>query len=439
MSDYCKELSETFNITFHEKGARWVLENGVFKYKFMGEKKFNCSIEERLPENLCTLFNEYNGFKIYFACTLFSLLKPLFKHCRLPVDFYVNIHNIDGKLNTDDFFDFYRQQAYFICNPRNGSNIDNMDESLNKHFEFTSHRAFKFETHKNFPSVFQKYNFSKNKKKESKKFSPVSCKSILASENLAIFISPEGDSCCVTNEANCLTININSIPRYDGSIYNASVRNAIMGFYSDFLRYISEDSSFIITNVKPCFEKQLKILGTKRANATSAQKQVAIMLTTLKLASEFAEWKKGEMEKKELRTNFIWISIIDSCKNLFKTFADKKVAERSDFAAFISCCIEKKDKVIYNTGEEKSEYIYLHYKEYWDSFKKYCDSNDIIVNTSKGGFCRENLKEYIKLQYQPTPTGTRHYDYIKTINGQKTRVLAINRSILKCAKTHETK
>ena len=79
--------------------------------------------------------------------------------------------------------------------------------------------------------------------------------------------------------------------------------------------------------------------------------------------------------------------------------------------------------------------IYLHYKQYWPAFQKYCKKHGIILSDSAAQFRREKLNGYIKPQYIAGGSKYPRYDYRKKVDGIEASVLNVRPNILKLAES----
>ena len=79
--------------------------------------------------------------------------------------------------------------------------------------------------------------------------------------------------------------------------------------------------------------------------------------------------------------------------------------------------------------------IYLHYKQYWPAFQKYCKENRIILTVSAAHFRKNELSGYLKPQYNTCGSKYFRYDYRKKVDGREATVLNVSPSILRLIKS----
>ena len=125
-----------------------------------------------------------------------------------------------------------------------------------------------------------------------------------------------------------------------------------------------------------------------------------------------------------------WIAVQDSLAYLRTCVIHH--ADTADFAQFVKCCITEKHEVLFF---QDTDGIYLHYKQYWPAFQKYCKKHGIILSDSAAQFRRAKLNGYIKPQYTAGGSKYPRYDYRKKVDGREVSVLNVRPNILKLAES----
>ena len=162
-----------------------------------------------------------------------------------------------------------------------------------------------------------------------------------------------------------------------------------------------------------------KEIGVFKKNAARDQRYCATLLISLLIADQYAT-----------KNTMFWIAVQDSLAYLRTCVIHH--ADTADFAQFVKCCITEKHEVLFY---QDTDGIYLHYKQYWPAFQKYCKKHGIILSDSAAQFRRAKLNGYIKPQYTAGGSKYPRYDYRKKVDGREASVLNVRPNILKLAES----
>ena len=162
-----------------------------------------------------------------------------------------------------------------------------------------------------------------------------------------------------------------------------------------------------------------KEIGVFKKNAARDQRYCATLLISLLIADQYAT-----------KNTMFWIAVQDSLAYLRTCVIHH--ADTADFAQFVKCCITEKHEVLFF---QDTDGIYLHYKQYWPAFQKYCKKHGIILSDSAAQFRRAKLNGYIKPQYTAGGSKYPRYDYRKKVDGREVSVLNVRPNILKLAES----
>lgn len=213
---------------------------------------------------------------------------------------------------------------------------------------------------------------------------------------------------------NVLSLHVNMDSKSNGFPNDYERHNCIMGGYVGFLKSINHGGmTEFRAACKEASKKAYQDLGTLKKDATRQQHYQAKLLCSIYVAQHYA-----------IKNTLFYVAVQDTLVYLKKHIAHLATAE--DFAQFLRCT-STDDSVIFHCDDTG---IYLHYKQYWLAFQKYCENHGIVLSVSAAQFRRTVLKNYIRPQYQASGGKYLRYDYRKKVDGREAVVLNVDPKIL---------
>lgn len=197
----------------------------------------------------------------------------------------------------------------------------------------------------------------------------------------------------------------------------------IKAFYYQFMRVLEgKERKELRKELKRSYTTALKAISMRPDTPTKDEEHKACLLGALYFAwntcKTTGDWGLNRYEP-ILRRHI---------KNVIDILG--RVAMAKDFALFVKEASDQNTPIIF--CEDKNS-IYLHYKEYWDSFMNYCEKRGVSLSYSAGMFRREVLapQGYIRPQYRGQRPKTQiRYDYRKKKRkGEEATVLNVSRDI----------
>ena len=207
--------------------------------------------------------------------------------------------------------------------------------------------------------------------------------------------------------------------------YYFYLHEQIKAIYFKFMQLLTETScDDIVKSLTRMYTKALSDVAMRPNEPTMDEMHKACLLGALHFAREvFAENESGK------RANNYLLGHIEKVRLILG-----RVATAKDFAVFVKVMLAKKDTVVFYWDEKG---IYLHYKEYWDQFREFCEEQGVLLRYSAGMFRREVLapQGYIRPQYRSSRPGAQiRYDYRKkNQEGEEAVVLNVSLDILRLA------
>ena len=162
-----------------------------------------------------------------------------------------------------------------------------------------------------------------------------------------------------------------------------------------------------------------KEIGVLKKDAARDQRYCATLLISLLIANQYAA-----------KNTMFWIAVQDSLAYLRTCVIHH--ADTEDFARFVKYCTAEDHEILFY---QDADGIYLHYKQYWPAFQKYCRENRIILTVSAAHFRKNELSGYLKPQYNTCGSKYLRYDYRKKVDGREATVLNVSPSILRLIKS----
>ena len=162
-----------------------------------------------------------------------------------------------------------------------------------------------------------------------------------------------------------------------------------------------------------------KEIGVFKKDATREQQYCATLMISLLIANQYAA-----------KNTMFWVSVRDSLTYLRTCVIHH--ADTEDFARFVKYCTAEDHEILFY---QDADGIYLHYKQYWPAFQKYCKENRIILTVSAAHFRKNELSGYLKPQYNTCGSKYLRYDYRKKVDGREATVLNVSPSILRLIKS----
>ena len=354
---------------------------------------------------------------LLFTSTLFSISKPLMTAAELPTAFVLYLKSKD-KASYEKNYDYMHHWICYYCNP---NNCDDIEENYGN-FERNYVGFLSSMTHHNFPVLYRttdpgsKYYESGM---EILRFEQKEAEKMKLATTLPILLSSIQLSKKKFFEG-CLTIDVQL--HHNDLVFHKKreqYREQLFEFYSGFIRYLNASPEDRILQVKRYYSRALGDLGCIKKTASEKQKQIACFLTTIYLAEEYVAMNRAMLTDPFLST-----------KQLLQSFADGHTATEVDFAEFLQEVLDRTDNQ-FPVLMQDEECLYLHFKEYWESFEQYCRSKDILIKESPKEFRRKYLApKFLKPQYAAKAGTYPRYDYRKLIGSKKETVLAVKKAIL---------
>ena len=378
----------------------------------------------------------------FFSATIFSLLKaPLYRMKILSKDeteFALYLHSsqtVDYR-NFEDYLDCLDHCADLFCNFRGWN-----DETLSSEFNGGKFRVVADEefhplswwNHLCFPTIFADYPREQDVEddipypddiatadvKWSKKlFGNLSCLPILLLRHSALAKMAESPNILSLSwDSQQLEGYLDWFDRDERRVEAA--HNQIM---SSYLRFLNEINGVGYREFKKACkdakEKANRMAGLNCANPTNSQRYCGSILCSLYVALDFSP--------EDIPFRISAKNAIHYLENHLLHFATA-----TDFARFTMSCLNKKLDILFY---QDADGIYLHYKQYWPAFQKYCKENRIILTVSAAHFRKNELSGYLKPQYNTCGSKYLRYDYRKKVDGREATVLNVSPSILRLIK-----
>lgn len=217
---------------------------------------------------------------------------------------------------------------------------------------------------------------------------------------------------------NILTLPVDVDTDFASALNLCERHRTIMGGYIGLLEKINRSGAAEFrTACKEASKAAYRDLGILKKDAVREQHYQAKLLCSIYIAEHYAEEK-----------TLFWVAVKDTLAYLKKHIAHQAAAE--DFARFLRHLgSSDEDKTVLFHQDDTG--IYLHYKQYWPVFQKYCKDNGIVLSASAAKFRKTTLKNYIKPQYQASGANYLRYDYRKKVDGREAVVLNVNPKIMR--------
>ncbi len=360
--------------------------------------------------------------------TVFSLLKPMLAHAKLPVDFSVSIRNCSEQPTgwfkneliknfvTISFCGFMKGEVTEDPGSSSGTPVSEMPPALyqSDHHNFPIIHSKDSETIVTQKTIQESENappphatLAELKKLATAKYLPIIC-------NRSNMI-PKGA------EVFCVELPIHSPIKFPYTAKQAKyVKWNQFYAYRQFLSLDFNYDLYISKYAKSKYKTALSRLNVNAQSATISQQHIACILTAIDFYREY--------QRLESRI----VTEMDQCASYLISVAGNPVANINHFSAFLREVLDtpaKKAKLVFC---EDDDTIYLHYKEYWPEFINYCSKNSIEIKYSAAKFRREVLAPggLIKPQYQTQSGRDARYDYRKVKDKIEELVLAVSKSKL---------
>lgn len=415
----------------------WSLRKGEIQYRLA---EILNDFEPKQPSKTGMAFVDGDAACIFFSATVFSLLKTPLRRMKIltkeDTEFALYVYSSQpvDRGRFEDYLECLDNYADLFCNFRKWGR-----KKLAKNFNGARFRIMEGEptgllawwNHLCFPTVFTDYpreqdmeedvqypGVNEPKVRYSKKdFENLSCVPILLRRQSALGRAAAAKNILSLNwDPGRIEKYLDWFDQDEGRVSRKHDR--IMDGYLRLLSTISDmDDRRFKEICKRAKEKACVAAGLNCQKPTDSQRYCGSMLCALYAALECS----GE------DTPFI-----SSMKAAIRYLKKNTVhfAAAADFAEFVRRCMEEKHEILFYRDADG---IYLHYKKYWPAFQKYCAEKKIVLTDSAARFRKNELKAYIKPQYNASSSKYLRYDYRKKVDGIEAVVLNVSPKLLKLA------
>lgn len=388
-----------------------------------------------------TVFN--SGDSIFFASTLFSLLKPVYKICKFTdyLDFIVqltpNVNPKDAAHYKTGLF-YLEMQSRIWCNYRKWGAITKKSKDPYKN-RFRKRISEQISSaplyHKGFPISIFNYKKQDNAEDEIKlifdaannpivNLSSTQVKQFAAYPCLVLMFPIYTPSKAYPKRF-CLTLEITSPQKVPDRLHNFDYLSEIHHIANArYMYYIDAAAKISYKKTRKALKKYYRIalsrLCPNLEKCESKDYQLAFLLGSLYYINSILEGR-GDDEVIYLKSKICEFE------------REIGIVTIDDFRNYISNLLHERKNTAKIRFAENNEFVYLEFGEkYWEDFLRFCNNNGIRLGISRTQFQKDYLiaNGILIPQYQPKNGGYARYDCKKKFGSETVRVMKISKKAL---------